>query len=111
MKLSTIVMAMIVGFTLSAGLADAVERMPSNAAGKTAIEKKATSVRIASGEVVSVTPGKKFQIKEQGGKLRTYYVSKKTTISGHLKVGEHVSVTSAGRWAREVNVKSALATR
>jgi hypothetical protein len=60
---------------------------------------------------VALTPGKTFQIKELSGGVRTFYLSKKTVISGDLRVGEQVSVTSAGRWAQEVAVQAELATR
>ena len=64
-----------------------------------------------TGSVVSITPGEKFQIEEKSGRVRTLYISKKTKIRGELKLGKKVSVTTSGRWARDVSVESPLATR
>lgn len=60
------------------------------------------SPHTASGEIVSMTPGKSVRIKESTGKLRTYSFSKKTKINGELKVGQQVSISSNGRWIQQI---------
>jgi hypothetical protein len=91
---------------LGSGMALAADGDAAKPAKKPASTKGLLNTpQLASGEIVSLMAGKSIQIKESNGKLRSYSLSKKTKIDGELKVGQIVSVASAGRWAQEITVQ------
>ena len=96
-------MAVVMLMTCWSGAARADQSMPGPS--KSSAADRLHSPRTTIGEVVEWTPGKLVQIKEETGKVHTYGLTKTTKIDGMLQIGRMITVTSTGRWAREITVQ------
>ena len=106
MKRLSAVLVMVFVCALGLGVAMAAQGDTAKPSKKPAATKGLmTTPQLVSGEIVSLMAGKSIEIKESSGKLRNYSLSKKTKIEGELKVGQIVSVASAGRWAQQITVQ------
>ena len=100
--LTLMAVVMLMAFSSGAALAD---QSMSGPASKSAAADRLHSPRTTIGELVEWTPGKVVQIKEETGKVHTYGLTKTTKIDGSLQIGRMITVTSTGRWAREITVQ------
>lgn len=103
MKKLLALVVMVVAMAAFSGMGFAAE----GAAKAEPAKKMSNAPKTTSGEVVKLTAGKSLEIKDEAGKSHHFSLSKKTKIDADVKAGSKVTVSSVGRWAKEVTVASA----
>jgi len=104
-KLLMLAVSMLAAAVLAGVSMAAAPAAPANPVHVTKVSAPKTTM----GDVTGVTAGKSFELKDEKGKVHKFSIGKHTKITGDLKVGAKVTVTSKGKWAEEVKVEGGAA--